>query len=138
MLKKFLSVSVIVLLLNLVGVIPAYAKSRDEAQARTQKVKEGIAKAGTGEGARVQITLRDWRKLKGFVREAGPDSFVLVDPKTGAATTVAYPEVKEIKRNNLSSGAKAGAKVGLKLAAVVGIALGLSLLLVVVLFHGEK
>ena len=134
MLKRFLSVSVIVLLLNMVGVIPAYAKYQDDAQARSQKVKEAIVKLGTGEGARVQLTLRDGRKLKGYVREAGQDTFVVVDPKTGAATTVAYPEVKEIKPNKLSS----AAKTGLKLGAVVGIALGLSVLLVVVLFHGEK
>lgn len=134
MLKRFLSVSVIVLLLNMVGVIPAYAKSQDEAQARSQKVKEGIVKLGTGEGAKVQLTLRDGRKLKGYVREAGQDTFVVVDPKTGAATTVAYPEVKEIKRNKLAS----GAKIGLGVAAVFGIGIALSILLVAVVFHGDK
>lgn len=135
MLKRLISVSLIVLLLNLVGMIPAYANSQDEAQARSiRKIKDGIMKLGTGETARVQLTLRDGRKLKGYVREAGEDSFVVVDAKTGDATTVAYPQVKEIKGNNLAS----GVKIGLKVAAVVGIVLGLSLLLVVVVFHGEK
>lgn len=134
MLKRFLSVSVIVLLLNMFWVIPAYAKSQDDAQARTQKVKEAIVKLGTGEEARVQLALRDGKKLKGYVREADQDTFVVVDSKTGAATTVAYSEVKEIKSNKLAS----GAKIGLKVAAVVGIGIGLSLLLVAFLFHGDK
>ena len=135
LLKRFLSVSLIVLLLNLVGVIPTYANSQDEAQARnTRKVKDGIMKLGTGEAARVQLTLRDGTKVKGYIREAGEDSFVVVDAKTGAATTVTYPQVKEIKGHNLAT----GAKVALTLGAILGIALGLSLLLVVVLFHGEK
>ena len=127
--------SVVILVLNMVGIVPAYATSQDEAQARSQKVKEGIAKVGTGEGARVQLTLLDGRKLKGYVREADQDTFVVVDPKSGSATTVAYSEVKEInKHNSLPS----GAKTGLKAVAVVGAALGLSLLLVVALFHGEN
>jgi hypothetical protein len=128
-------VSLIVLLLNLVGVIPAYANSQDEAQARSaRKVKDGIMKLGTGESARVQLTLRDGRKVKGYIREVGEDSFVVVEAKTGAATTVTYAQVKEIKGNNLST----GAKIALKVGAVVGIVLGLSILLVVILFHGEK
>lgn len=137
--KRFLSVSLIVLLLNLVGAVPTYANSQDEAQARAQardarKIKDGIMKLGNGEGARVQLTLRDGRKVEGYIREAGEDSFVVVETKTGAATTVTYSQVKAIKGNNLSS----GAKIAFNVAAVVGIALGLSLLLVVVLFHGEK
>jgi hypothetical protein len=139
LLKKFLSVSLIVLLLNLVGIIPAYANSQDDAQARAQardarKVKIGILKLGLGESARVQLTLRDGRKLKGYIREAGQDSFVVVDAKTGTATTVTYPQVKEIKGNNLAT----GAKIALKLGAIVGIAIGLSILLAVILFHGDK
>jgi len=135
LLKKFLSVSLVVLLLNLVGVIPTSANSQAETQARNaRKVKDGIMKLGNGETARLQLALRDGRKLKGYIREAGEESFVVVDAKTGAATTITYPQVKQIKGNNLSS----GAKIALNLGAVVGIALGLSILLVVVLFHGEK
>lgn len=137
--KRFLSISLIVLLLNLVGIMPAYANSQDDAQVRAQvrearKVKDAIMKLGTGEAARVQLRLRDGRKVKGYVREAAEDSFVVVDAKTGAATTITYTQVKEIKGNNLAT----GAKVALKLGAILAIGLGLSLLLVVILFHGEK
>jgi NMD protein affecting ribosome stability and mRNA decay len=134
MLKRFLSVSIVVLLLNMVGVIPAYAKSQGDAQVRSQKVKEAIVKLGTGEAAKVELTLRDGRKLKGYVREADQDAFVVVDPKTGAATTVAYSEVKEIKRSKLPS----GARIGLGVAAAVGIGIALSIVLVAVIFHGDK
>jgi hypothetical protein len=135
LLKKFLSISIVVLLLNMVGVIPAYAKGQDEAQARTQKIKEGIVKLGTGERARVELRLLDGRKLKGYVREAGEDSFVVVDPKTGVGTTITYLEVKEIKRSNKLA---AGGKMGLKIAGVFAIGIALSLVLVAVVFHGEK
>jgi hypothetical protein len=135
LLKRFLSVSLIVLLLNLVGVIPAYANSQDEAQARSGwKARAGISKLGTGESARVDLKLRDGRKVKGYIREAGADSFVVVDDKTGTAQTITYPQVKEIKGNNLATGAKVAYKIG----AVLGIALGLSILLAVVLLRGER
>ena len=139
MLKKFLSVSLIALVLNLVGVTPAYANSQDEAQARAEaqnasKVKVGLTKLGTGEAARVELKLRDGRKVKGYIREAAEDSFVIIDAKTGTATTITYLQVKEIKGHNLAT----GARVALTIGAILGIALGLSILLAVVLLHGER
>lgn len=135
LLKKSLSISLIVLVLNLVGAIPVHAKSQDEAQARdARKVKDAIIKLGTGESATVRLKLRDGRKVKGHIRAASDDSFVVVDEKTGADTTISYAQVKEVNGNNLAT----GAKVALKVGAIIGIALGLSILLVVILFHGEN
>ena len=133
MLKRFLSVLIVVLLLNMVGVIPAYGRSQGDAQVPSQKVKEAIVKRGTGESAKVELTLSDGRKLKGYVREADQDTFVVVDPKTGTATTVAYLEVKEIKGSKFFS----GARIGLGVAAAVGIGVALSIVLAAVLFHGD-
>ena len=133
MTKHLLSFALIGLLLNLVGVIPAYANAQEDARAHNaRKVKEEIMKLGTGEAARVELTLRDGTKLKGYIREAGEENFVVIDAKTGAATAVTYPQVKQIKGNNLSS----GVKIGIKLAAVVGIALGLTVLLALVVGSG--
>src|SRR5437660_1233021 len=94
--KKLLSLVLVGLLLNIVGVIPAYASSKEETRARfAEKVKEGISKLGTGPEARVEVKLRDGRKLKGYISETGENSFVVVDAKSGVASTIPYPQVNQ-------------------------------------------
>ena len=86
------------------------------------KVKADIAKLGTGPEARIEVKLRDKTKLKGYVGEAGEDSFVIVDDRTGTHARVPYPQVKQAKgRNNLS-----GDKIGiiLVIALIVVTAIG--------------
>jgi hypothetical protein len=50
--------------------------------------------------------------LKGDVAEASEDRFVVVD-KTGASTEVPYPQVKQAKGNNFSTGVKIAIVVGI-------------------------
>lgn len=124
--RKLLSLVLVGLLLNIVGVIPAYASSKEETQARfAERVKQGIGRLGTGPEARVEVKLRDGRKLKGYISEAGEDSFVIVDAKSGASATVPYPQVKQVAGNNLSKGAK--------IAITVGIVVGFLFLLTVLI-----
>jgi hypothetical protein len=124
--KKLLSLVLVGLLLNVIGVIPAYASSKEETRARfAKRVKEGISRLGTGPEARVEVRLLDGRKLKGYISEAGENSFVIVDTKSGAASTVPYPQVKQVTGNNLSKGAK--------IAITVGLVVGLLFLLTVVI-----
>ncbi len=124
--RKLISLALVGLLLNIVGAIPAYASSKEETRARfAERVKEGIGRLGTGPEARVQVKLRDGKKLKGYISEAGENSFVIVDAKSGAASTVPYPQVKQVTGNNLSKGAK--------IAITVGIVVGLLFLLTVVI-----
>ena len=52
---------------------------------RAEQVKSSLGKLGVGESARVEVKLRDGTRLKGYIREAGEDSFVVVDRKTGRA-----------------------------------------------------
>ena len=88
--------------------------------ALTEKVKASIAKLGTGPSARVEVTLHDKSKLKGYIKEADDEHFVLVH-NTGAATEGAYPLVRKVKGNNLSTGAK----------VAIGFGVGLVILLLV-------
>ena len=119
MIKKFVSILLAVLLLN-AGMGTVYAKTNTEKEARyAEKVKQAIAKLGTGETALVKIKLRDKTKLEGFIRTIGDDSFGVTDIKTGVATTVAYPQVKQVKGNNLSTGAKIAIGVGIAVAILV-------------------
>lgn len=70
--------------------VAAESKAEKEAQ-RAEKLKAGIARRGVGSEA---VKLRDGQKLAGYVKEAGADSFVIADLKTGATTVVAYPNVR--------------------------------------------
>ena len=120
MFKKVLSLVLVGFLLNVTGVSSAYAGSRGEKETRfAEKVKEGISKLGTGAEARIEVKLRDKTKLKGYVSEAGEDSFVIVDEKTGATSTVTYSQVKQVKGNNLSRGAEIAIGVGVILLPII-------------------
>ena len=106
-------------LLSAAGVRPAYAGSKEEKETRlAEKVKEGISKIGTGAAAHVEVKLRDKTKLKGYVSEADEDSFVIVDEKTNATSTVAYSQVQQVKGNNLSTAAKIAIGVGVILLPI--------------------
>ena len=119
MFKKLLSLSLVALLINLAGVSPAYAASKEEKQARfAEKVKASVLKLGTGEAARVKIKLRDKTKLAGYISAADGEGFTVVDSKTGMATTIAYPQVKSVQGHNLSTGAKIAIGVGIAAAII--------------------
>ena len=119
MYKKVLSALLALLLIYLAPLhVSAKSKAEQEAQ-RAEKVKQSIAKLGVGRDARIVVKLKDKRKLAGFISEAGEDSFVLSDLKTGMATTVAYPSVTQARGNNLSTGAKVAIGVGIGVAILL-------------------
>lgn len=116
MFKKILCFIVVGVLLSVAGVTPAYAGRKEDRLA--EKVKEGISKLGTGMAARIEVKLRDKRKLKGYVSEADEHSFVIVDERTGATSTVTYSQVQQVKGNNLSKAAKIAIGVGVILLPI--------------------
>ena len=85
-----------------------------------------MLKLGTGAAAHVEVKLRDKTKLKGYVSEANEDSFVTVDEKTNATSTVAYSQVQQVKGNNLSTAAKIAIGVGVILLPIVIVVLLIS------------
>ena len=118
MFKKLLSLFLVALLINLAGMTPAYAASKEEKQARfAEKVKADVMKIGTGEAARVKIKLRDKTKVAGYVSAADDEGFTVIDSKTGVATAIAYPQVKSVQGHNLSTGAKIA--IGLGIAGAI-------------------
>ena len=120
MLKRICSVVLAALLLQ-AAAVPAFAKSSAEKEAkRAEKVRTQLAKLGTGKDALISLELLDKSKLKGYISEAGAESFVVTD-SAGKATTVAYPQVKKAKGHNLSTGAK--------IAIGIGIGVGVTLLI---------
>ena len=108
------------LVLNLTYPSSALAGGSPEKEARfAQKVQTEIAKLGTGPNARVDLKLRDKTKLKGYISEVGAESFVVVDDKTGSATTVTYPQVKQVRGNNLATGWKIAIGIGIFIAVAL-------------------
>jgi hypothetical protein len=114
MFKNLLSLMLIGVLFNLSLVSYAHADSKPDKKARlAEKVKQGVNKIGTGEAARVEVKLYDGTKIKGFVKEINDDSFTVVNVNTNAEQNVPYPQVKQIKGNNLSTGAKVAIGLGI-------------------------
>ena len=113
---KISSILLVVLLASAGHPLRAFSGDRREKGIQPAKVKSEIAKLGTGADARVEVELRDKTKLKGHISVVGDESFAVVDDKSGTATTVSYPQVKRVRGNNLSKGAKIAIGVGIVLA----------------------
>jgi hypothetical protein len=132
--KKILSLTLIALLINmfmLVMPVRAGAQVVEPKTRNVERVKENVRKLGIGEAARLELKLWDGRRLKGYLREAGEGDFTVVDAKTGAATTLTYAQVKQVKGGERSEAARVGLTLA-KGAAIVGaIAIGFTLLMLV-------
>ncbi len=114
MFRKLITLLLVALLVNLGGVRLVYANSKEEKQAVfAEKIKANVLKLGVGESARVKIKLRDKTKLEGYISDAGSETFTVTNRETKVATTVAYPQVKSVHGNNLSTGAKIAIGVGI-------------------------
>ena len=100
------SMLLIVLVMNL-AVVTAFAETTEEKAAKlAEKVKANITKLGIGKDARIEVKLKDGTKLKGYVSQINENSFVIVNEMTGTTTEVPYPQAKQVKGNNLSTGVK--------------------------------
>lgn len=121
MFKRYLSIALITSLVSMLSGTAAFADGKGEKEAqRIQKVKNEIRSLGVGPEALVKLKLRDKTQLEGYISAFGEDSFEVTDLKTGVATTLAFPQVGQAKRNNLSDGART--------AIFIGIAVGLTIL----------
>ena len=124
MIKKCLSFAVICLLLVTANssVISAQIKT-DNAASSIAKIKTNVLKRGTGEKKRVEVTMLDGIKLKGYVSQASEDSFTVTDSETKQTSVIAYRDVAKVK-NRLTRGDKIAIGVVGGAAAVAAIVLG--------------
>ena len=127
MIKKCLSILLIGLMLPFANLhsIKAQTNKGDNA-ANAEKIKANVTRRGTGEKARVNVKMLNGTKMKGFISQAGDDSFTLTDSKTKQTNTLAYSDVAQVKKPGLSTTSKIliGVGVGVAVTAVV-IAVGL-------------
>jgi hypothetical protein len=124
--RKTLSLALgLLLLYSLSPGRPSAANALSEKEKKTllsQRVKAEVRHLGAGKSSAVRVVLYDKTKYHGHIAEVGEDSFVVADAKTGRSALIAYSEVKGIKGNNLSTGAKIG--IGLGAAAAAAIIIG--------------
>jgi hypothetical protein len=113
MFKKVLLLVLVSLLVDVNGAIPAYNSSKEDKDSNlAEEVKERIRGLGTGSAAHAEVKLRDKTCVKGFIKEVEEHSFVLVDLKTGVATTPPSSQVKQVKDKSFSAGPAAGNAAG--------------------------
>ncbi len=120
MLKKYLVLSLIVLVFNFAGGGSVFAQTQSDKDAKKiQKIKSKVAKYGTGEKAKVKVSLRNQTKIKGYISAIEDDSFTVTDKKTGTTTKVDYAQVKDVSRNNLSTNAKIAIALGIAVPVTI-------------------
>ena len=120
--KKSLSLVVSVLLLHALSLVPRAADTpleRSKASLLASQIKAGVTHLGAGKFAVVRVVLHDKTKYHGYITRIGADDFVVADAKTGATAPIQYREVKGIKGNNFSTGAKIG--IGVAVAGAIAI-----------------
>lgn len=99
MFRTFLSLILTVLLMQGVIVAPIYAAQvNNEAQA-LEKVRLKVAKIGLGDKARATVRMKDGRKIKGFIAQAGANDFTVRDRKTGEQSLILYSDVSRVEDN---------------------------------------
>ena len=120
MFKKYLIVVLTFLVLNLSLSSVAFAETKPEKEAKfAEKVKVNVTKLGMGTDAKIQVKLKDGTKLKGYISQINENSFVVTDEKTGVATEIPYPKAKQVKGNNLSTGAAIAIFAGTLLTIII-------------------
>ncbi len=124
MFKKYLVMSLIVLMFNLAGGRLLFAQTQDDDKSAklTAKIKTKVAKYGTGEKSKVKVELRNQTKIKGYISTIEDNSFTVTDKKTGTATKIEYAQVKKVMNGN-----------GLSTAGKIGIAVGIAVPLAILL-----
>ena len=124
MFRKTLTLALSLLLLNAAAARSAFAvKGQGGEDAHTAKVKAKVTELGVGKSARVTVRTSDGAGVKGYVKVARENDFIVTKDDDGADVTVPYARVKNLKTNLPSKGRKAAINALGIGAAVTAIAL---------------
>ncbi len=103
MIKKWLSFTLTTLLLVTANFSLISAQTQaDKTASSIAKVKAAVLKRRTGDNKRIKVIMLNGSELKGYIRQAGEDSFELTDSKTKQITSIFYRDVKKVRGNGLS------------------------------------
>lgn len=118
---RIIALMMIGLLLNLTFYSTTMANTKEEKL--EAKVRVGIAKLGIGKESKVKVKLKDNTEIKGYISEITEEGFSVVDGNLNVTKNVLYPQVKQIKGNNLSKGVRIAIAIGVILAIGIVFAL---------------
>lgn len=104
---------------------PAAMRQTGPQGVTVEKVKIKIAKLGVGSKAKATIRLKDGSKTKGYIAQAGDETFVIRDRKSDEPTTIRYADVAKVEENQGHSTAR-------NIAIGVGIGVGALLLAIAI------
>lgn len=98
MIKKCLSFALVCLLLLSCGssFVSAQARTDDNASS-VAKIKQKVVERGTGKSNPVEVKMSDGTSRRGYISQAGENSFTLTDSETGQAVSIGYNEVARVK-----------------------------------------
>jgi len=120
MIKRYLSIVLVGLLVFSANSALIFAQTKTDANVSNfEKVKADVMKRGTGEKKRVRVKMLDGTKMKGYISQAGEDSFTLTDSKTQQSTVIAYRDAARVEGRGLAGGAKIGIIVGVAAAVTL-------------------
>ena len=108
------------------AIIPPSSVSQTTADTKADRARETAAKIGSGERSKVDVRLRDGRRIKGYIETIGDDSVTLVQDGSKSPATISFSDIDELKRSR--RGLSGGAIIGI-IAAGVGTAVLLGLFL---------
>lgn len=120
MVKKYLSLILIICLIQIMAVTFATARPR-AVQDRSLDIKKGIAKIGTGKDTKVTVEMKNKAVVKGYVAEAHEKSFVVIDETTDKSTDIAYSDVNKMEGKNITTGQKMSVGKKITLVTVVAV-----------------
>lgn len=96
MFKRYLAVTLSVIITALSFGLPAKAQSTAE----TEKIRAKVQVLSASKDSQVQVTFRDGTKTKGYINSVEPVSFTLRDAKDGMSQSIAYSEVDSVSKSS--------------------------------------
>lgn len=84
-----------------------------------EKIRTKVRGIGVGAQARVEVKLRNDKKLKGHIASATNDAFTVVEPKTGVTQTIEFGDVASVKKPNKGLGRTTWIVIGAAAAAAI-------------------
>jgi hypothetical protein len=133
MFRTFLSLALVALLcqsLNAAPVVAAVTPQGNADAQTTEKIRLKVAKIGLGDKAKITVRMKDGRKVKGFITQAGANDFTVRDRKTGDPTLIVYGDVNKVEDNrghsslrNILIGVGVGAGALLAVLAIIFVSL---------------
>lgn len=122
MLKKYLSLVLLALLMNVFIANSAQARAQNNNQTQpVEKIKIKVAKLGVGEKARATVHLKDGTKVRCYITQVSDNDFAVRDRKTNEPRTISYQDVAKVDNNKGHSSRNIFLGIGIGAGATLGI-----------------